>query len=186
MSLVRNRGVEPLTVGSHFFLELYDCPAALLEDRGYVHQVIRDAVERSNSTLISDIAHKFHPQGVTSIALLAESHISIHTWPELGYAAADAFTCGDSAKPEKACRHFVEAFQAKRYLLRRINRGPAFAANAKLTAQPTELATAGSPPYPARSTELTTQNREQNRGTAEEDETCQAPTWAPISGSTST
>ena len=136
-------GLEPLNVGSHFVLELYDCPAALLDDRTYVHQVIRDAVEHANSTLISDIAHKFEPQGVTSIAMLAESHLSVHTWPELGYVAADAFTCGDTAKPEKACQYFVEAFQAKRYLLRRVERGPALAANARTAPRLATLSTAG-------------------------------------------
>ena len=50
------------------------------------------------------IHHRFEPQGVTGLALLAESHISIHTWPESGYAAVDVFTCGDHTMPENACQ----------------------------------------------------------------------------------
>lgn len=111
-------------VGSHLLLELYDCPAKLIDNQVYVNKALRDAVEHSGSTLLEDVSHKFHPQGVTAIALLAESHMSIHTWPELGYVAADVFTCGQQASPEKACEFFVEAFQAKRHSLQKIARGP--------------------------------------------------------------
>ena len=117
-------GKPVIEVGSHFIVELYGCPERLIDDLDHVVRSVREAVVQSNSTLLQDVSHRFHPQGVTAIALLAESHISVHTWPEHGYVAADAFTCGDTASPEKACEYFVGAFQAERHLLRKIERGP--------------------------------------------------------------
>ncbi len=114
-------------VGAHYVLDLYDCPPALLDDLEFVKETLRKAAESAESTLLKDVSHKFHPQGVTALALLAESHISVHTWPEFGYAAADVFTCGDRADPRKACEFFVTAFQPKTYNMRRIARGPALA-----------------------------------------------------------
>ena len=64
------------------------------------------------SELINISCHKFEPQGVTSLAMLAESHLSIHTWPETGVAKCDIFTCGDKCLPEKAVEYMKEAFKA--------------------------------------------------------------------------
>ncbi len=128
-------GAGPLAhVGSHFILELFDCPEALLNSARHVRASVRRAAAAASSTLLHEVSHKFHPQGVTAIALLAESHISIHTWPELGYAAADTFTCGDTTTPEKACEFLIEAFQARNYVLRKIERGPVLAAPPALVA----------------------------------------------------
>jgi S-adenosylmethionine decarboxylase len=75
-------------------------------------------VQRAGATLLQLISHRFDPQGVTGLALLAESHLSIHTWPESGYAAVDVFTCGDHTMPELACNELVQALEAGRYSLR--------------------------------------------------------------------
>ena len=64
------------------------------------------------STLLNLAAHKFDPQGVTSIAMLAESHISIHTWPEKGMAVCDIFTCGNDATPEVGVEFMKEQLKA--------------------------------------------------------------------------
>ena len=111
------------TIGTHVIAELYDCPRDLLDDERFVTQALREAVQRGLACLIKEVSHHFHPQGVTALGLLAESHISIHTWPEYGYAAADVFTCGSRANPEEACRYLVEAFRAKRYRLMKWRRG---------------------------------------------------------------
>jgi S-adenosylmethionine decarboxylase len=111
------------TVGTHFALELYDCPSGLLDDRIFVRDAIRQAAEAAGSTLLNEVQHKFEPQGVTALGLLAESHISVHTWPECGYAAADVFTCGEHTEPAKACDLLVRALQARRYALKSIARG---------------------------------------------------------------
>ena len=90
-------------VGKHCILELYSCSSRKLDDEAFLRSTITNAVQQAGATLLQLISHRFDPQGVTGLALLAESHLSIHTWPESGYAAVDVFTCGDHTMPEKAC-----------------------------------------------------------------------------------
>lgn len=110
-------------IGTHFIADLYECPRDLLDDESFITKSLREAVDRGMATLLHKVSHHFHPQGVTALALIAESHVAIHTWPEFGYAAVDAFTCGDRASAEKACRHLVRTFQAGRHTLRELKRG---------------------------------------------------------------
>jgi S-adenosylmethionine decarboxylase len=103
----------PTPVGTHCLLELYDCPAILLNDRCLIEQLLTDAAQIACSTLLRLTSESFEPQGVTALALLAESHISIHTWPETGYAAVDVFTCGQHTRPEAACDYLIKQLQAQ-------------------------------------------------------------------------
>ena len=111
------------TIGTHCILELYDCPPELLDDHDFVVQTLREAARHGFATLLADVSHKFHPQGVTALALIAESHLAIHTWPEYGYAAVDVFTCGHRAKAERACAYLRRALRARRHSLTRLSRG---------------------------------------------------------------
>jgi S-adenosylmethionine decarboxylase len=124
-AVVLARSTTVPTIGSHWILEMYDCPPAVIDDLEHVRLALRDAAKAARSTLLHEAAHAFEPQGVTALGLLAESHISVHTWPELGYAAADVFTCGEQATPKAACEHLATALQAGRYELRLIERGMA-------------------------------------------------------------
>ena len=72
--------------GKHHLVDLHGCDPELLDDEEFTLKVLAEAAEKSNSTLLSVASHKFDPQGLTAVALLAESHISIHTWPEIGHA----------------------------------------------------------------------------------------------------
>lgn len=110
-------------VGSHCILELYDCPTNLLNNAVFIQESLREAASRAKSTLLQEVTHQFHPYGVTALALLAESHISIHTWPEDGYIAVDIFTCGQHTEPEKACKYLVQTFEAKNHVLLKLPRG---------------------------------------------------------------
>ncbi len=110
-------------VGVHCMLELYGCPAELLNDIEFIKQTLADAAEIARSTLLERISHQFLPHGVTALALLAESHISIHTWPENGYIAADVFTCGEHTKPVDACEFIARAFKSNKHLLMKLPRG---------------------------------------------------------------
>ena len=74
--------------------------------------LLYNATKEAKSTLLNLATHKFEPQGVTGVAMLAESHISIHTWPEKGMAVCDVFTCGDSAEPENAVEYMKEKLKA--------------------------------------------------------------------------
>ena len=110
-------------VGTHCILEIHGCPFDKLNDEAFVRHSLAEASRHGMSTLLQLTSHKFEPQGVTSMALLAESHISIHTWPETGYAALDVFTCGPTARPKLACEYLIEAFAATAHSLRILPRG---------------------------------------------------------------
>ena len=118
-----NQGRTITTVGTHCLVEMHDCPTQRLDDVEFVKRAIRAAALRAKATLLGELAHHFEPQGVTALGLLAESHISIHTWPEYGYAAADVFTCGDIAIPQLGCQSLVEDFQPRRYTMKTLERG---------------------------------------------------------------
>ncbi len=105
------------TVGKHCILELYDCDRSRLDDEAFLRDAITTAAKRAGATLLHLVTHRFDPQGVTGLALLAESHISIHTWPESGYAAVDVFTCGDHTMPERACAVLIEQLLCRRHKL---------------------------------------------------------------------
>jgi S-adenosylmethionine decarboxylase len=110
------------TVGKHCILELYGCDCAKLDDEDFVRAALSNAALRAGATLLNLISHHFQPHGVTGLALLAESHISFHSWPESGYAAVDVFTCGDHTMPESACRVLVEEFGSRHHQLRSFRR----------------------------------------------------------------
>ena len=86
-------------VGTHLFLELRDCDEALLDDVHHIEDAMVGAAREAGGTLLARSFHKFEPRGVTGIVAIAESHLSIHTWPEHSYAAADVFTCGAAFRP---------------------------------------------------------------------------------------
>jgi S-adenosylmethionine decarboxylase len=102
----------PGVVGRHCIYELQGGDPHLLDDEDFIKDAMKQAAEASGATLLGMVSHKFEPQGVTAVALLSESHISIHSWPEHGYAAVDAFTCGEHTNPEAACRSLREALKA--------------------------------------------------------------------------
>ena len=95
--------------GTHLIIDLWG--ATRLDDLGHVERTLVEAVEQSGATLLHIHLHHFTPNGgVSGVAVLAESHISIHTWPERGYAALDVFMCGD-AEPHKAIPVLERAFR---------------------------------------------------------------------------
>ena len=109
--------------GIHCILELNGCPYELLDDEAFVRGSVEQASEKALSTLLNLNSHKFSPQGVTAVGLLAESHLAIHTWPEMNYAAVDIFTCGKFADPRKACDFLVGHFKAERHSMIVLERG---------------------------------------------------------------
>tara|TARA_B100001996_G_scaffold58447_1_gene41524 strand:+ start:19 stop:486 length:468 start_codon:yes stop_codon:yes gene_type:complete len=114
--------ISSQNIGRHCILELYHCDHAKLNDEAFIRTSITSSAKIAGATLINLVTHSFKPQGVTGLALLAESHISIHTWPEIGYAAIDVFTCGDHTMPEKACKSLSKDFLAKYSLFKNIAR----------------------------------------------------------------
>ena len=108
----------------HLLLELYRCDCEKLNDESFLRCILNRASKLANATVLNLISNKFEPQGVTAIALLAESHISIHTWPESNYSAVDIFTCGQNMMPELASQYLIESLMAKEHSLRVIERNP--------------------------------------------------------------
>ena len=83
----------------HLLLELYRCDFDKLNDESFLRCSLNRAAKLAKATVLNLISNKFEPQGVTALALLAESHISIHTWPESNYSAVDIFTFGQNMQP---------------------------------------------------------------------------------------
>jgi S-adenosylmethionine decarboxylase len=106
--------------GVHLIVDLHG--AKRLNDIDHIEATLRRCVEAARATLLHIHLHHFQPSGVSGVAVLAESHISIHTWPEAGYAALDIFMCG-SAEPDNCIPVLREAFEAKRVNVNEILRG---------------------------------------------------------------
>jgi len=109
-------------LGTHIIVDAWQAPADLLNDPDRIRTAIRDAIYAGKATLIDLCVHQFSPHGVTATATLAESHISIHTWPEHGYFAADLFFCGQG-NPEEAMKLLQTALQAKKIEITTLDRG---------------------------------------------------------------
>lgn len=80
--------------GRHLLVEYMGCPADLLDDAAGLEALLREAATAAGATVLHALLHRFRPQGVSGVLLIEESHLSIHTWPEQGYAAVDFYTCG--------------------------------------------------------------------------------------------
>ncbi len=107
--------------GTHLIVDLWG--ADRLDDLAHVEQALRRAVEASRATLLHIHLHHFTPNGgISGVAVLAESHISIHTWPERNYAALDVFMCGD-ADPQQAIPELDRAFRPARIEVDELRRG---------------------------------------------------------------
>lgn len=116
--VVRN-GVR--CAGAHLIIDLYD--AKKLDDLDHIEAALRRCVDAAGATLLHIHLHHFEPNGgVSGVAVLAESHISIHSWPENGYAALDVFMCGN-AKPDACVPVLRKAFRPKRIAVSEILRG---------------------------------------------------------------
>lgn len=109
-------------LGTHLVVDAWQSPGDLLNDPERIRRALLDAIAAGGATLIDLCVHQFSPHGVTATATLAESHIAVHTWPELGYFAADLFFCG-SGDPHRAIQLLQEALQAKQVRMTELKRG---------------------------------------------------------------
>lgn len=111
------------TQSTHYLVELWDADRERLDSVTDARRILEEAARRARVTVLHSAFHSFSPAGVSGVVVIAESHISIHTWPEARYAAADIFTCGDAAMPEVAARYLAEAFGAGHVEITRLVRG---------------------------------------------------------------
>lgn len=110
-------------LGRHLLVELYECDPAILDDVETVEQLMIGAAEVADATVIHTAFHHFSPKGVSGVVVVQESHLAIHTWPELGFAAVDLFTCGDRMAPWKACEFLQKQLKAARRSTLEVDRG---------------------------------------------------------------
>ncbi|MEC9007918.1 MAG: adenosylmethionine decarboxylase [Planctomycetota bacterium] len=110
------------SLGRHLLVEMWGCDSRI-DDVEIVERAIDEAVVAIGATLVQSHVHRYSPQGVTGLAVLAESHLSLHSWPEYGYMAADVFTCGTLTIPRRAVAVFKEIFAPGRIEVREIERG---------------------------------------------------------------
>lgn len=107
--------------GRHLICDFFG--AKIIENPRQLEEILRLAAKKANSTDLEFIAHKFKPQGLTGVLILAESHISFHSWPEKKYLAIDIFTCGKKTKPEKTLSFLKKILKPKKIKIRKIKRG---------------------------------------------------------------
>ena len=128
-------------LGTHLLVDLKDCNPEAIRDLAYVRDSLVQAARQASATIVDISFHEFNPFGISGMVVIAESHLSIHTWPEYGYAAVDIFTCGDLIKPEVAASYLIERFGSKTPSVVEMKRGIIAPFGTKL---PHKVSTAGS------------------------------------------
>lgn len=111
------------TLGRHILAEVFGCEPSLLNAPQAVERIMVRAALQAGAEVREVAFHQFSPQGVSGVVVISESHLAIHTWPELGYAAVDVFTCGDRVDPWEACRYIVQQFGASHFTASEVKRG---------------------------------------------------------------
>lgn len=110
-------------LGRHILAEIYGCDANILNNKEYIEKIMVDSALKAGAEVREVTFHKFSPIGVSGVVIISESHLTIHTWPELGYAAVDIFTCGDKINPWDACNYMSEGLKAKNMTATEVKRG---------------------------------------------------------------
>ena len=110
-------------LGRHLLLELFDCDLDAINNLESVKSALVEAARRAQATIVDVVFHEFNPFGISGVVVIAESHLSIHTWPEYRYAAVDIFSCGATLQPEVAASYLVEQLGAERTSVVEMQRG---------------------------------------------------------------
>lgn len=113
-------------------MELKDCNPAILKSLDEVRDALVSAAIEAKATIVDISFHEFNPFGISGMVVIAESHLSIHTWPEYGYAAVDIFTCGDLINPQVAAAYLIKRFECKNPSIVEMKRGILSHENIKL------------------------------------------------------
>ncbi len=114
-------------LGIHVIADLKQCDPLLIDDIEYVRDTLYEAAETLSVSVIGESFHKFSPQGVTGILSIAESHISVHTWPEALFVAIDIFTCGIKFDPNQTAIWLGSKFKSEDFDITVIDRGAGLA-----------------------------------------------------------
>jgi len=112
---------KQIILGTHWIIEYYECDPKVLTNEKKILEYMLTATKKAKATIIAHTSHKLG-QGVSVVIVVAESHLSIHTWPEYKYAAVDIFTCGKT-NPEKAFEYLKKALVSEKYIVNKTHRG---------------------------------------------------------------
>jgi len=110
------------TLGRHLIADFFGCDPRVTNHEPAIRRALVAATRKSGATIIGEVFHSFAPQGVTGTVVIAESHVSVHTWPEHGYVSVDIFTCG-GLDPRPAFVHLQKALKAREYRTLELVRG---------------------------------------------------------------
>jgi S-adenosylmethionine decarboxylase proenzyme len=110
-------------MGYHWLMDLWGLPPEAIGDEARLQQLMVEAARSSGAVVVDARFFRFEPQGASGAVIIAESHLTIHTWPEFGYAAADVFTCGDPALGERIYARLVETLRPGQHRVQRFERG---------------------------------------------------------------
>ncbi|BAU27459.1 S-adenosylmethionine decarboxylase [Aneurinibacillus soli] len=115
--------MEYSTFGRHVAIDVWGVDFELLNSAEFLKNHMVEAAEACGATVLSVQAQQFEPQGATVLVMLSESHISIHTYPEKGFAALDCYTCGETVDPQIAIDYMVSILKPEKYYAKKLIRG---------------------------------------------------------------
>lgn len=123
VNLFSVRGMTMKALGIHLIVEFCSCNRRKLDALEYLERTMSQAATTAGATVLRTAFQDFNPQGVSGVVVIAESHLTIHTWPEFGYAAVDIFTCGMSVDPWKAVKFLEQELESERTEVQSFQRG---------------------------------------------------------------
>ena len=126
-------------LGQHVLAEFFECDPNTLNSLDKVEKYMMDAALECGATIVQKCFHMFSPHGVSGVVIISESHLAIHTWPELGYAAVDLFTCGWKCDPKVAYEVLKTKFNSKNASFSELKRGILSPETLKVAQEPFKL-----------------------------------------------
>lgn len=136
----RRNGKKQIHLGQHVLAEFFECDPNVLNNVNLVEKLMVEAALECGATIVQKCFHMFNPYGVSGVVIIAESHLAIHTWPELGYAAVDLFTCGDKCDPKVSYEYLRKKFNSKDASYTELKRGIMDEKNLSVSHAPFEMA----------------------------------------------
>lgn len=130
-------------LGVQILAEYYNCDRELLNSAALIEKHMNNAALEAGATIVTSAFHTFNPFGVSGVIVIAESHLSIHTWPEYGYAAVDIFTCGEIVDPWKAFDFLRDRLQSSHFSTMEMKRGQIQAVGQELRHKPLSVSAGG-------------------------------------------
>lgn len=140
LATVRQDVKKQTHLGQHVLAEFFECDPNILNNPSMVEKLMVEAALECGATIVQKCFHMFNPYGVSGVVIISESHLAIHTWPELGYAAVDLFTCGDKCDPKVSYEYLKKMFNSKAASYNELRRGIVDEETLKVAQKPFQIA----------------------------------------------